>query len=162
ALSLGAADYLSPLLPGASAITVALAALAVATALGVLNIRASAAVTGAFLLIELLALLFVTAVGAAHPARSLASLLAHPVPARRAPWRACSPLLWRWGRAIRWRGRGLARSPPPWSSGSSPTTATAAPCTWPRRCATYAASWCAQCSGRSPSPRSPRWRPSPR
>jgi amino acid transporter len=79
ALSLGVADYLGPLLPHAAPIPIALAALAAATLLGVLNIRASAAVTGAFLAIELLTLLFVTVVGAAHPARSVASLIAHPV-----------------------------------------------------------------------------------
>jgi amino acid transporter len=78
ALSLGVADYLGPLAPGCSPLAVALAALAIATLLGVLNIRASAAVTGVFLAVELAALLFVTAVGAARPARPLLGLILHP------------------------------------------------------------------------------------
>jgi amino acid transporter len=80
-LSLGVADYLGSVLPGVSPLAVALAALAVATGLGVLNIRASAATTGAFLLIELLALLLVTGLGASHPARPIVELLAHPMTA---------------------------------------------------------------------------------
>jgi amino acid transporter len=78
ALSLGVADYLGALLPGVSPVSVGLAALATATVLGVLNIRASAAVTGAFLAVELATLLFVTAVGAAHPSRPLSELVLHP------------------------------------------------------------------------------------
>src|SRR5579859_7853430 len=76
--SRGVADYLGPLAPGLSPVATALVALAVATGLGVLNIRASAAVTGAFLLVELLALAVVTALGVAHPARPLAGLILHP------------------------------------------------------------------------------------
>lgn len=78
-LSLGVADYLTPLWPGVSPLAVALAALAVATGLGVLNIRASAVVTGAFLVVELLALAVVTVLGFSEPARPLAEPLLHPV-----------------------------------------------------------------------------------
>lgn len=76
--SLGVADYLGALLPGVSPVGTALAALAIATGLGVLNIRASAAVTGGFLLVELAALVLVTALGVSAPARPLLQLVAHP------------------------------------------------------------------------------------
>lgn len=79
ALSLGVADYLGQVTPGLQPLPTALAALALATALGVLNIRASAIVTGAFLLVELLALSAVAALGFSHPARSIPELLLHPV-----------------------------------------------------------------------------------
>lgn len=80
-LALGVADYLAPLWPGTSPLVVAIGALALGAALGVLNIRASAAVTGAFLLVELVALAVVTVLGAAHPARPLSELFLHPVTA---------------------------------------------------------------------------------
>jgi amino acid transporter len=79
ALSLGVADYLAPLLPGGSPVVVGLSVLSLATFLGVLNIRASAAVTGAFLAVELAALLFVTVAGVGHPARGLVPMIAHPL-----------------------------------------------------------------------------------
>jgi len=79
ALSLGVADYLAAVLPSASPVPTAIAALAIATGLGVLNIRTSAAATGAFLLVELAALIAVTTLGLAHPARPLLQLFAHPL-----------------------------------------------------------------------------------
>ncbi len=79
ALSLGVADYLQALLPGLQPVPTALAVMATATALGVLNIRSSAAVTGAFLVVELAALAAVTALGFAHPMRGLGELMLHPV-----------------------------------------------------------------------------------
>ncbi|HEY2103842.1 MAG TPA: APC family permease [Chthoniobacterales bacterium] len=78
-LSLGVADYLSAVFPESAPRTTALVALVLATALGVLNIRSSAAVTGAFLLVELVALGLVTVLGASHPMRPLTAMLAHPV-----------------------------------------------------------------------------------
>jgi len=81
ALSLGVADYLGQLAPGLQPIPTALAALAVATALGVLNVRASALVTGAFLGVELIALVIVTVLGFGHAARPLSQVLFHPVAA---------------------------------------------------------------------------------
>jgi amino acid transporter len=78
-LSLGVADYLAPLWPGVSPLAVALAALTVATGLGVLNIRASAYVTGAFLAVELLALALVTALGFGQPTRPLSEPILHPL-----------------------------------------------------------------------------------
>jgi amino acid transporter len=79
ALSLGVADYLHAVAPGVSPVAVALVVLAAATALGVLNIRASALATGAFLAAELVALLAVTLLGFSHPMRPLSELFVHPV-----------------------------------------------------------------------------------
>lgn len=79
ALSLGVADYLKALVPALDPVATALGAVAVATGLGVLNIRSSAAVTGGFLVIELIALLVLTALGFSHPVRDLTGLIAHPV-----------------------------------------------------------------------------------
>src|SRR5215211_4971459 len=70
-LSLGVAYYLSAVFPEPAPRATALIALALATGLGVLNIRSSAAVTGAFLLVELVALGLVTALGVSHSTRSL-------------------------------------------------------------------------------------------
>lgn len=78
ALSRGMADYLAQLVPGLEPLPTALAALAAATGLGVLNIRASALVTGLFLGVELAALLVVAALGFSHPARPLSAVLLHP------------------------------------------------------------------------------------
>ena len=79
ALSLGMADYLAAVIPGLSPVAIALAALAVATGVGVVNIRSSAAVTGAFLAVELAALAVVAWLGFSHLARPVAALIAHPM-----------------------------------------------------------------------------------
>lgn len=79
ALSLGVADYLGQVIPGLQPLPTAIAALALATALGVLNIRTSAWVTGGFLLVELLALAVVAILGFSHPVRPVPELLLHPV-----------------------------------------------------------------------------------
>jgi amino acid transporter len=78
-LALGVADYLAAVWPGASPVGAALAALAIGTGLGILNIRSSAAVTGAFLAVELVALGLVTALGAGHPVRPLSALIGQPL-----------------------------------------------------------------------------------
>ena len=80
-LSLGVVDYLRALLPGLQPVPTALAVIAAATGLGVLNIRTNALVTGAFIFVELLALAAVTALGFAHPARGLGEVLLHPLAA---------------------------------------------------------------------------------
>lgn len=80
-LSLGVPAYLGLIAPNLPAIPVALAIVAGATVLCVLNIRTNARVTGAFLAVELLALLAVAAIGLAHPARPLSALLLTPVAA---------------------------------------------------------------------------------
>ena len=80
-LAVGVAPYLSAAIPGLH-LPVAVTAIAVvggATLLSVLNIRTNAWVTGAFVAVELVALMVLTGLGAAHPARSVGVLLTHPV-----------------------------------------------------------------------------------
>lgn len=75
-LSLGVARELAAVWPAAPTLPVALACLALATGLGVLNIRTNAWITGAFLAVELAALAFVVALGVAHPVRGLETFAA--------------------------------------------------------------------------------------
>jgi amino acid transporter len=77
-LALGVADYFSAAVPGLQPIPSALVTLAGVTALGVLNIRTNALVTGLFLAVELGALGLLAALGLMHPLRSPFDLLAHP------------------------------------------------------------------------------------
>jgi len=76
---LGVATYLSALAPGLPAIPTAVVLVAVCTLLSVLNIRINALVTGAFLAVELLALGAVAVMGLAHPHRSVAAAVLHPL-----------------------------------------------------------------------------------
>jgi amino acid transporter len=78
-LALGVGPYLAAAAPGPPPVAVAVAVVGGATLLGVLNIRTNAWVTGAFVAVELIALLVLTALGAAHPSRGLGELLVHPV-----------------------------------------------------------------------------------
>lgn len=78
-LSLGVAEQLAAVWPGLPAVPVALGCVALAAACAVLDVRANAAVTGAFLLVELLALAAVAALGLLQPERGLGELLLHPV-----------------------------------------------------------------------------------
>jgi len=78
-LALGVSDYLGAVLPGLSPLPVALAVVIGSTLLGVLNIRTNALVTGAFVAVEIIALVVLTALGLLHPARGLGDVLAHPV-----------------------------------------------------------------------------------
>lgn len=73
-LSLGVAREITAVWPGAPGPGVALGCLALATGLGVLNIRTNAWVTGGFLAVELLALTFVAGLGLLHPVRELEAL----------------------------------------------------------------------------------------
>jgi len=76
---LGLADYIRVLAPGLPAIPVALGCMVLAAGVAMLRIRTSAIITGAFLAIEAAALLVVTAMALLHPARSIGSVIAHPV-----------------------------------------------------------------------------------
>jgi amino acid transporter len=78
-LALGVSDYLGALIPGLHPVPTAFAVVGGATLLGVLNIRTNALVTGLFVGVELAALLALTILGAAHPARGLGAVLTHPV-----------------------------------------------------------------------------------
>ena len=74
----GVATYLAAVLPGLPVAPTAGGLVLVVTGVAVLNIRVNAAVTGAFLAVELLALLVLAGLGFAHPHRDAAALL-HPV-----------------------------------------------------------------------------------
>ena len=75
---LGVATYLAPFLPGLPPAVVAAALVVVVTAIGVLNIRVNAWITGVFLAVEISALVLLAALGLLHPARD-ATVLLHPV-----------------------------------------------------------------------------------
>jgi amino acid transporter len=79
ALALGAADYLQAFWPGVQPIPVAVAMMVGTTLFGLLNIRLNAWVTGAFLAVELIALVVVSVLGFAQPERPLSTLILHPV-----------------------------------------------------------------------------------
>jgi amino acid transporter len=77
--ALGLADYLGVVIPGLPALPVALA-VTVATALvGVLNVRLNAKITGAFLAVELAALVVMTTLGVIHAHNPLVDLTIHPL-----------------------------------------------------------------------------------
>ena len=75
---LGLADYVRVLLPGVPELPMALAALAGATVLAILGVRLGARITGAFLIIELLALAAVTACAFFTPWTDALSSTLHP------------------------------------------------------------------------------------
>jgi amino acid transporter len=77
-VALGLGNYISDVLPGTSIVTDALACVAFTTLCAILNVRTNALITGAFLGLELLALVVVTTLGFLYPARSWVSLVAHP------------------------------------------------------------------------------------
>lgn len=74
----GVATYLAAVLPGLPVAPTAGVLVLVVTGTAVLNIRVSAVVTGAFLAVELLALLVLAGLGFAHPHRDAAAALLHP------------------------------------------------------------------------------------
>ena len=78
-LSLGAADYIQAVWPGAQSVPVAVVIVSLSMLLGILNIRLNAWVTGAFLVVEMLALVLLAAFGFLHAHRPIADLIAHPV-----------------------------------------------------------------------------------
>ncbi len=77
-LSLGVSEYVGAAIPGLRPIPTALAVIAGSSLLGILNIRTNAWVTGAFLAVEIAALLVLSWLGLHHPVRSPLALLAHP------------------------------------------------------------------------------------
>jgi amino acid transporter len=76
---LGFADYVRVLAPGLPQIPVALGCLVLAAAAAMLKVRMGAILTGVFLSIEIAALLILSGVAITHPARSLGTVLLHPV-----------------------------------------------------------------------------------
>lgn len=79
-LALGIAEMMGSFVPGLPAVPVAIAMLAAATLVGILNIRLNAWLTGAFLVVELLALVVVVALGLLEPANPAAVFTAPVVP----------------------------------------------------------------------------------
>ncbi len=78
-VALGLGSYIGAILPGSSPVFDGLACVVFTTLCAILNVRTNALITGAFLALELAALVVVTVLGFAYPARSWVSLLAHPV-----------------------------------------------------------------------------------
>lgn len=78
-VALGLGNYINAVFPGTPIIGDALGCLAFTTLCAILNVRTNALITGAFLGLEMLALVVVTGLGFLHPARSWISLVAHPV-----------------------------------------------------------------------------------
>ncbi|MBV8783204.1 MAG: APC family permease [Gammaproteobacteria bacterium] len=73
------ATYLGQVVPLASSAVVTFGSLGAAAGIALLAVRTSTFVTGLFLAIEMLAVLALIAGGLWHPARSLLSVIAHPV-----------------------------------------------------------------------------------
>ena len=78
-MALAISTYLGVLNPNLPAIPTAIATVALATLIGILNIRINAAVTGVFLLVEMLALTVMAALGFLHVSRPLTDLILHPM-----------------------------------------------------------------------------------
>jgi amino acid transporter len=78
-VALGIGPYLAPLIGDVSPSWAALISVIFTTLCGVLNIRTNALITGAFLALEVLALVILTALGLLHPTRPLGPMLTHPV-----------------------------------------------------------------------------------
>lgn len=78
-VALGLGAYVGAVLPSTSPVADALVCVAFTTLCAILNVRTNALITGAFLMLELLALVVVTALGFLYPARSWVEIVAHPV-----------------------------------------------------------------------------------
>lgn len=77
-VALGISDVLARVIPGLPHVPVALALVALATTSGLLNIRTNAIVTGAFLVVELVALAVLCWAGLIAPMHDPAALFLHP------------------------------------------------------------------------------------
>ncbi|GLZ37065.1 amino acid permease [Actinokineospora sp. NBRC 105648] len=80
-IALGVGTYLEVLIPGLPGPVVAAVTTAGATVLAVFDVKLNAWITGVFLVIEMVALVVVSALGLFDPARPLGDLLAAPVAA---------------------------------------------------------------------------------
>ena len=78
-MALGISTYLGAVCPGLPVVATSTATIALATVIGILNVRANAVVTGIFLLVEMLALAAVTLLGFGHLSRPFTDLIQHPV-----------------------------------------------------------------------------------
>ncbi len=78
-VALGLGNYVNAVVPGTPVVGDALICVVFTTFCAILNVRTNALITGAFLALELLALVVVTVLGCLFPARGWVSLVAHPV-----------------------------------------------------------------------------------
>ena len=78
-VALGLASYVNALLPGTSVVMDGVACVVFTTLCALLNVRTNAVITGAFLTLELVALLVVTVLGFLQPTRAFLPMLFHPV-----------------------------------------------------------------------------------
>ncbi len=78
-VALGLGSYIGAIFPGSSLVVDGLACVVFTTLCAILNVRTNALITGAFLALELIALVVVTVLGFLYPARGWVGLLAHPV-----------------------------------------------------------------------------------
>jgi amino acid transporter len=78
-LSLGASDYVAAIWPSVGRVPLAVGIVSSSMLLGILNIRINAWVTGAFLLVETLALVILGVLGFLHAQRPMTDFLLHPV-----------------------------------------------------------------------------------
>jgi len=78
-LALGISEMLATFIPGLPAVPVAIAFLAASTLVGILNIRLNAWLTGAFLIIELIALVVVVVLGLLEPVNPAAQFFSPAV-----------------------------------------------------------------------------------
>lgn len=78
-IALGLGTYVQAILPNTPALTDALVCLGLTTLCALLSVQANALVTGAFLILELAALIVVTALGVVTDAQPWSSLVSHPM-----------------------------------------------------------------------------------
>ena len=90
---LGVSDFLKAVWPGVPVVPTAAACILVVTVLGALSVRLNAWITGAFLVLEILAMIATAALGALHPRHDLLQVMLHPVIARPGGGLQSTPLL---------------------------------------------------------------------
>jgi amino acid transporter len=78
-VALGLGSYINLVFPGTSVVMDGLLCVVFTTLCAILNVRTNALITGAFLMLELLALVVVTVLGFLYPARSWSGMVTHPV-----------------------------------------------------------------------------------
>ena len=78
-VALGLGTYIRAILPGTDPRNDALVCLVLTTVCALLNVRTNAIITGAFLALELIALVVVAALGFLEPANSWATMFVHPI-----------------------------------------------------------------------------------
>jgi amino acid transporter len=78
-VALGLGSYITAIFPGASNVVAGLICVVFTTFCAILNVRTNALITGAFLMLELVALVVVTVLGFLYPARGWVRMVTHPV-----------------------------------------------------------------------------------